>query len=233
MAAKQQAVRVTRNLKLTRSHKILALVPEKNACSEGSSSSDEETNVYIPPSPDTSDPPSLASSLEGLNLLDSSTESNKEQIDISVDAPLTPIFNEVFPSPTTSNYNILPTLNSIQSLPTPTVEQSSPQPGTSRQQLPLTRSKRKKTTRNAVTKKVAVKKFVLDYHWSKSVFRHSACLEENLYDLHQTDIDTALDYFYYFFSPDIITDIVHNTNLYSVQQLGRSIQLTEDEIKTF
>ncbi|KAF9404751.1 hypothetical protein HW555_014186 [Spodoptera exigua] len=141
MAAKQQAVRVTRNLKLTRSHKILALVPEKNACSEGSSSSDEETNVYIPPSPDTSDPPSLASSLEGLNLLDSSTESNKEQIDISVDAPLTPIFNEVFPSPTTSNYNILPTLNSIQSLPTPTVEQSSPQPGTSRQQLPLTRSK--------------------------------------------------------------------------------------------
>ncbi|KAF9422858.1 hypothetical protein HW555_001642 [Spodoptera exigua] len=129
------------NLKLTRSHKILALVPEKNACSEGSSSSDEETNVYIPPSPDTSDPPSLASSLEGLNLLDSSTESNKEQIDISVDAPLTPIFNEVFPSPTTSNYNILPTLNSIQSLPTPTVEQSSPQPGTSRQQLPLTRSK--------------------------------------------------------------------------------------------
>ena len=221
------------NLKLTRSHKILALVPEKNACSDGSSSSDEETNVYIPPSPDTSDPPSLASSLEGLNLLDSSTESNKEQIDISVDAPLTPIFNEVFPSPSTSNYNILPTLNSIQSLPTPTVEQSSPQPGTSRQQLPLTRSKRKKTTKNAVTKKVAVKKFVLDYHWSKSVFRHNACFEENLHDLHQTDIDTTLDYFYYFFSPDIITDIVHNTNLYSVQQLGRSIQLTEDEIKNF
>ncbi|XP_061382924.1 piggyBac transposable element-derived protein 2-like [Danaus plexippus] len=135
MASKQQSVGGTRNLQLTRAHKILALVPAQNACSDDSSTSDEEANAYIPPSPDTSDPPSIASSL--------------------------------------------------------------------------------------------------NYQWLKAVFRHNVSLEENLYNLHQTQIETVLDYFYFFFSPDLITDIVYNTNLYAVEQLGRSIQLTEDEIKSF
>lgn len=221
------------NLQLTRAHKILALVPAQNACSDDSSTSDEEANAYIPPSPDTSDPPSIASSLEALNLLDTSTVSNNEQHDIPITLPLTPTFDEVFPSPNTSNYNVIPTLNSIQSLPSPSVELSSPQPSTSGQQLLLTRSKRKKTTKTVVTKKVKVQKFALNYQWSKAVFRHNVSLEENLYNLHQTQIETVLDYFYFFFSPDLITDIVYNTNLYAVEQLGRSIQLTEDEIKSF
>ncbi|KAF9794047.1 hypothetical protein SFRURICE_001515 [Spodoptera frugiperda] len=216
MAAKHKERRVTRNLKLTRAHKILALILARNACSDENSS--------VPPSP--------ASSLIALNLLDSTTDSDQEQNDERmVCVPLTPTFNEVFPSPNTNNYNAIPTLNSIQSLPSPTVEH--PLPGTSQLQQPLTRSKRKKTTKNVIAKKVKVKKLVLDYHWSKEVFRHSACLEENLYEIHQTCINTVLDYFFNFFSPDIIGDIVHNTNLYAVQQLGRSIQLTEDEIKNF
>ncbi|XP_037299722.1 piggyBac transposable element-derived protein 2-like isoform X2 [Manduca sexta] len=119
MASKQQSVGGTRNLQLTRAHKILALVPAQNACSDDSSTSDEEANAYIPPSPDTSDPPSIASSLEALNLLDTSTDSNNEQHDIPITLPLTPTFDEVFPSPNTSNYNVIPTLNSIQSLPSP------------------------------------------------------------------------------------------------------------------
>ncbi|XP_061379975.1 piggyBac transposable element-derived protein 2-like [Danaus plexippus] len=160
MASKQQSVGGTRNLQLTRAHKILALVPAQNACSDDSSTSDEEANAYIPPSPDTSDPPSIASSLEALNLLDTSTDSKNEQHDIPITLPLTPTFDEVFPSPNTSNYNVIPTLNSIQSLPSPSVELSSPQPSTSGQQLLLTRSKLEQLGRSIQLTEDEIKSFL-------------------------------------------------------------------------
>ncbi|XP_022815066.1 uncharacterized protein LOC111360518 [Spodoptera litura] len=47
------------------------------------------------------------------------------------------------------------------------------------------------------------------------------------------DEQQPLSFFYRFFSPNIIKDIVDQSNLYSVQVKGRSIQLTHEEFLTF
>lgn len=55
-------------------------------------------------------------------------------------------------------------------------------------------------------------------------------MDDGLHELQETQNETVLDYFSSFFTPDIIADIVFNTNLYSVQENGRSIQLIEEEL---
>lgn len=42
-----------------------------------------------------------------------------------------------------------------------------------------------------------------------------------------------MDYFYRFFPEDLIDDIANQTNLYSVQETGRSIKVTKEEITDF
>lgn len=98
--------------------------------------------------------------------------------------------------------------------------------------VPSTRSKRRKTT---VVAKVVKKKpkFSLDYNWRKAILRHRAYMDDGLHELQETQNETVLDYFSSFFTPDIIADIVFNTNLYSVQENGRSIQLIEEELESF
>ncbi|XP_045457146.1 uncharacterized protein LOC123667234 [Melitaea cinxia] len=49
----------------------------------------------------------------------------------------------------------------------------------------------------------------------------------------QPDKEAATDYFFKFFSPDIINEITEQTNIYSVQLTGKSIQLTENELQDF
>lgn len=214
---------------MTRSHKILALVPVENACSGDSSSSDQELSFNQPsPSNISSDPPSLDSSFERLNILDSDSD---DYLDANV--PLTPTFQGVFPSPSTNNYDAIPTLNSIQSLLSPSVELlQSPVSSTSNAATArVTRSKRKKTS--VVPKVVKKPKFTLNYNWKKTSLRQRGFMDEGLYDLHKTQNETVLENFHSFFSPDIIVDIVQNTNLYSVQQHGKSIQLTGEELESF
>lgn len=238
-------------MKQTRANKILALVPLNNASSDdGGSASDEEPNIQSPhglsDSNISSDPPSLNSSLERLNLLNSSLEeatdndtychplhTNRSHCDSYENVPLTPVINEVLPSPFTFNYDALPTLNSIQSLLSPVAPEYSPYPSTSTPMTISTRNKRKKAIPTAVAKKVKKFKFVLNFNWSKAAFKHRSCIDDDIYQVQHSQSDTALDYLYRFLTSDIISTIVHNTNLYSVQNTGKSIQLSEDELKSF
>lgn len=102
--------------------------------------------------------------MERLNILNDDSD-NPPDLEYT---PLTPTFQEVFPSPSTNNYDAIPTLNSIQSLPSPSVEvQEVPNPSTAEATLskasaqdltppipstskatkvPITLSKRKKIT---------------------------------------------------------------------------------------
>lgn len=223
-------------LKLTRAHKILALVPEKNACSDDDSTSEDEIDIHPPsPSYESSDPPSINSSLENLNISNSDSDSTILPVHLVEDegaTRITPTLKEVFPSPSTSNYNAIPTLNSIQSLATPTSSHDqSPAPSSTPH---VTRSKRKKTFSTPLpTKRVKKEKFKLSYEWTKAALKHRAFLEEGYHKLNKTDKETILEYFYSFFSHEIFADIVLHTNLYSVQQKGKSIQLTDQELKTF
>lgn len=47
------------------------------------------------------------------------------------------------------------------------------------------------------------------------------------------DTDSPLDFFYRFLFPDILIDIIDNTNLYSTQETGKCIQLTIEQLKNF
>lgn len=218
-------------LKLTRTQKNLASVPVENASSDDENGDSDSEQRFGPVSSPiiSSDPPSLDSSYENLNIFNSDEDDNvTANVINNENVRLTPTFEEVFPSPSTNNYEAIPTLNSIQSLPTPSVPSlHSPAPAT-----PLTRRKRKQAPK-IIAKMLKKKKLVLNYNWTKTAFRHRALVDEDLYQLHKTQLDTVLDYFYIFFSPDIITDITQNTNLYSVQKTGKSIQVTEDDIKSF
>lgn len=78
-----------------------------------------------------------------------------------------------------------------------------------------------------------VKKFALHYTWRRAAFNHRAEIEDS--DEHEDLIqtDSALDYFLKFFSEDLFAHIVDETNMYSVQETGKSIQLTIEELRDF
>lgn len=59
--------------------------------------------------------------------------------------------------------------------------------------------------------------------WLKTTFKHRGFIDENLYKANNLQLETALKYFYLFLTPDIITKIVRNTNLYSVEQTGKPL----------
>lgn len=71
------------------------------------------------------------------------------------------------------------------------------------------------------------------YKWKRTQFLHRAEISEDKFGNDITPNKTALQYFYDFFSEEIIESIVHNTNLYSVQEKGRSINITIDEMRDF
>lgn len=106
------------------------LVPRANADSEasnGSSSEDEIRGSF-----ESSPPPSINSPLERLNLLESpepyavycdeekpntSTDDHQSQRDTSSDTPLTPVLQEVFPSPSQCDIYAVPSISSLLSVP--------------------------------------------------------------------------------------------------------------------
>ncbi|XP_063372172.1 piggyBac transposable element-derived protein 2-like [Cydia amplana] len=210
-----------------RAAKILALIPKEYAESETSERSADENELHesSATSSNASSPaPSLASSLERLNI---STSSEYEQAIPNhhpelhsiqeMDVPLTPIMQEVIDE---ENYANVPSISSIPSLPTPNTSRKT------RSRRPQVVSKRRKV----------VKKFSLNYTWRRAFFQHRAEIETTNENDEYVDIglnETVLDYFMKFFSEDIFLDIVSETNMYSVQKSGKSIDLSVDEFRDF
>lgn len=81
-------------------------VPARNAGSEASDSTSSDDEVKMPES---SPAPSLDSSLERLNILDSCGESGDKEED-QIQAALSPVLDAVFPNPTQCNYGALTNL---------------------------------------------------------------------------------------------------------------------------
>lgn len=119
-------------------------------------------------------------------------------------------------------------MSSIQSIPS--VQDISPIPNAVN-----TRSKRRRyvNTHSRVHIIRPKKRKHTNYKWKKGKFLHKAeitnCEFKN--NLH-TDF-APINYFWNYFSLDILQDIVHNTNLYAIQVTGRSINISEDEMKDF
>ncbi|KAJ8736968.1 hypothetical protein PYW07_000239 [Mythimna separata] len=200
-----------------RINKILALVPRHRAPSEASSKSDSDEELHVPPSPDSyfSSPAlSIASSLELLNLLDSD-ENERERDDEPLPAGFSPILQEVFPSPSQEPvYSNLPSMSSLPSLPTPpsvavTVRRKT------RSKVPVVVAKKAKKPK---------KKFSLTYKWKKVPFQHRVeTLEDDFEDLDIQEIESPLEYFYKFFSRDIIEDIILHGLIQNLQTTNRMV----------
>lgn len=207
------------------------MIPPAHACSDSSDASSTEeleiTNVTSN-NHDSSDESSLISvdsALEALNILESSDDENVYNKTINL--PLTPILQHVFPSQNEPNYDAIPSISSIPSL------------GSVQTDQPIidtcsTRKRKKAQKKKVISKKVKTsKKFVLSYKWKKELFFHRAECDESTPLMPSDDEQQPLSFFYRFLSPNIIQDIVDQSNLYSVQVKGRSIQLTHEEFLTF
>ncbi|CAH0728216.1 unnamed protein product, partial [Brenthis ino] len=241
MSARRGHSILRKNKIQNRTHRILALVPVEHAPSDTSDKSENNSdNEFPPPSPSpvSSSAPSINSSLERLDIYSSPepehTQNDDEQplkpsdLYHSEALQLTPVLQEICPhTPSREpNYDNVPSLSSIISLPS---EIQSPTPCTS-----YTRKTRsKKQIAPAAKKSKKIPKFSLSYKWKKGIFRHRAVIEERTETYVDFPDDDPLDYLYLFFSEDIFTDLVDQTNLYSVQQTGRSIQASENEMRDF
>ncbi|CAH2105119.1 unnamed protein product [Euphydryas editha] len=210
-----------------RSRRILALVPSRNAGSDASDSTSSDGEVKTPES---SPAPSLDSSIERLNILDSCDESADKEED-QIQAALSPVLDAVFPNPTQCNYDALPSISSIPSLPS---VQSSTMQSTS--SPVVTRTQRKRSVPTVVARKIkrtCIKKIQLSFCWKNVPFKHKAEIQ-NLIFQEDVPIDwSPLDYFYRFFPKEMVASITDNTNLYSVQKTGKSIKVSNDEILDF
>ncbi|CAH4035603.1 unnamed protein product [Pieris brassicae] len=155
-----------------RARHILSLVPEKNADSDTSDVAGSGEAGMIR-SAESSPAPSINSSLERLNLLQTSDdEIGTHADDIYADTtevPLTPILTQLFPNPSESNYDALPL---ISSLPSNQPLASTPV-GT-----PLTRAQKMKRKAPAIvarkTKRQCSRRINLSFRWQKAQFQHKA-----------------------------------------------------------
>lgn len=226
----------------SRASKLLALVPPINAPSDGENETSSDEEVFISTCRQDSDDlsseaPSIPSSLENLNIFEDDEDRNNasgdeipnsEPEDQELAVPLTPIINQVLPSTSQVNFDNIPTLSSIQSIPS--VQDISPIPNAVN-----TRSKRRRyvNTQSRVHNIRPKKRKPTDYKWKKGKFLHKAEITNCEFKNNLHADFTPIDYFWKYFSLDILQDIVHNTNLYAVQVTGRSINISEDEMKDF
>lgn len=231
---------------------MLALVPVSNAHSDCSNTSDDDLPEELC-SLSSSPAPSIESCMENINISDSDPDNLR----------LTPIMQDVFPeSRQELDIDQIPTLSELPSLPSvsetsvpvtpactskpPTPACASAPPATPATSVnldafisPITPKflKRKTKSRPSYvappkrTRKLA--KFTLVYHWQKAKFRHQGTFEEDSEYEDIVEVNSPLTYFLRFFSQDIIEDIVEQTNIYSVNRTGRSMNVTEAEIRDF
>ncbi|CAH0730745.1 unnamed protein product, partial [Brenthis ino] len=256
MATRQRVLRALQN---SRSRHILALVPEENATSEvsGESSFENEAEVfshYERHESESSEAPSISSSLAGLNILDSSDDAQNLNVSGSILADFNPEENndkeqqhpcyDILPS-----ISSLPTLSPMSNLPSVTtsfiLNQVSDSPQQSPQNLASTpqstrstRAQRRRHNTANLTgsrqpRRVPKKKIELKFKWSYDRFQHRAELDPDTFESPLPDRKNAFNYFTDFFSEDLFDEICLSTNMYSLQTTGRSINLTVDELRSF
>lgn len=76
------------------------------------------------------------------------------------------------------------------------------------------------------------KKYNMEYTWSNGEFEFPVDIPNNEF-LTPNQLKTPLEYFKMFFSDDLIQLTTDNTNLYSVQETGKSINISDDEVSDF
>ncbi|XP_060810101.1 piggyBac transposable element-derived protein 3-like [Amyelois transitella] len=244
MAAKQRALRILQN---SRSKQILALVPEVNAPSDvsGESEPENEEALLAHVATESSDAPSIDSSFERLNILDSSLEDDRNS-SLSL---LTNIINTAdeqvydYSLPSISSLPIISPLSNIPSV-TPSFilnqisgsPQQSPQNVAPSQQSPqaIASSPHPRRTRAAKAlirpnivrrpRRVVNKKIALHFQWTKRHFQHRAELEPDVFVSPLPDEKFPLEYFSDFLSDDILEDTCQFTNMHAVQTRKRGFK---------
>lgn len=236
-----------------RARRLVALVPKSGARSEddeSDSSVDELQYVPRTRSDSSSIAPSLPSSLENLNISGTDDEFIEEIQSTTVLQPFIQSpqsYNAGSPSILSSNQPVCPP-QLVSSTPSPSAIPSRPVPSpmvrlstsipspamfSLSHSVPsparATRSQKKKIV---VTKKKVKKPERLQPTWRCQKFTGTVELN-NDFECPIEEEKSPLEYFMDFFSYEIISMIVQETNLYSVQVRGTSINITEDDVKDF
>ncbi|KAH9635100.1 hypothetical protein HF086_000821 [Spodoptera exigua] len=237
-------------------HRKLPKPGAKPDLDESESSGDELQYYAGPANSDSSlSPLSLPSSIENLHLLsDDDTEIN----DIAASTSLvpyqqsSPITNACSPSILSPYVSASRQLHSFETTPL------SPVPSTSCQvnlpsplamspqvpaplvnnllrrnhlQSPLSPATRSSRPRVATVRRRIIPPKRLVPNWRCCKFTGSAEVEDILFEPHEEK--SAIEYFKLFFSDDIVSHIMEQTNIYSTQTNGSSINITEDVVKDF
>ncbi|CAH2089681.1 unnamed protein product [Euphydryas editha] len=241
-----------------RARQLVALVPKPGAKSDldESESSEDEVQYYnrLTHSDSSSPPPSLPSSIENLNLLSdddievnqvvasqSLVQSYSQQSSPSIN-PCSPSILSPNPSATESTLRCpIPSPSSPSVLATPS-QVPSPRVSNLKRHLqsppssplftyfPSTATRSKRPALVTVKRKVIPPKR-LEPNWGR--FKFTGCAEVDDIAFEPSEEKSPIEYFRLFFSDDIISLIVQQTNLYSTQLKGNSINITEDDIKDF
>ncbi|XP_026741771.1 uncharacterized protein LOC113503857 isoform X2 [Trichoplusia ni] len=235
MATRRRVLRTVQN---TRASRILALVPEDNAASEVSEASNSENEYEAETynrhrTSESSEAPTLDSSLERLNILDSSDD------DRNMNSPSVSANIEALPS-----ISSLPVLSPMSNIPSVTtsfiIDQmvnlppQSPQNISSPRLTRRTRTERQIQSTNVRPRHVIKKKKIdLKFRWSNGRFQHYAELEPDEFQSPIPDNKCAYDYFSDFFSEDLFAEICQYSNMYAMQLTGQSINLTVEELRNF
>lgn len=93
----------------------------------------------------------------------------------------------------------------------------------------FTRSKRPKVV--AKRKGIRKSKILLNFKWERKPFEYCATVTDK--NLLKSNLKTPYEYFSLFFSDEIFDMIVSETNLYSTQVTGKSISVSNKDIKDF
>ncbi|XP_046974849.1 piggyBac transposable element-derived protein 3-like [Vanessa cardui] len=245
--ASRRSVHAQRSM--TRSRKILALVPKCGAKSdvESSESSEDEFQTCRPHqdvSEDSSSVRSIASSVENLKISDSD-DCEYREIYAVASVHEEPRFRHsttnstpYSPSILQHDPDIIPPSPSVYIPPSPSIDSicspvsSAPAATTAITANATVHLRRYKKT-PVIVKRTVLKPTKMSPKWTRSKFQGSAHLEDNmLFD--SVGIEKSpLDYFKLFLTDDILELIVYHSNLYSVQKKGTSINITKDDIKDF
>lgn len=244
-----------------RARQLVALVPKSGAKSdldETESSGDDLQYYGSPAHSDSSSPPlSLPSSMENLHLL-SDDDTDVNHIVASTSLVLyqnsSPITNPCSPLILSSNVSASKQLYSKETIPLSPVPSTShqvslPSPLASSPQVPaplvnnLMRrnqllSPLSAATRSSRPRVVTVRRRIIPPkrlvpHWRCCKFTGSAEVEDILFEPREEK--SAIEYFKLFFSDDIVSHLVEQTNIsiYSTHINDTSINITEDDVKDF
>lgn len=230
---------------MTRSRKILALVPKCGAKSddESSESSEDEFQMCRPRrdvSEDSSPVRSIASSVENINLSDSDDCEYREIFAVASVHEEPRLRHKTIDSTPNSpsilqhDPDIILPSPSVYIPPSPSIDSiCSPTPSASAAPTAATVRLRRYKKTPVIVKKTVLKPTKMFPEWTRTKFQGAAYLDDNMFFESTDNEKSPLDYFKLFFTDDIQDLIVYHSNLYSVQKKGTSINITKDDIKDF